>query len=72
MRIRSHVERAKTLLVRSVLSHSFLLLSYFDERLTAREQIHWEVVIRTQAFQNEVTRNFQYDLPAGAMIHPLA
>jgi len=60
------------LLFRSVLSHSFLLLSYFNERLTAREQIHWEVVIRTQAFQNEVTRNFQYDLPAGAMVHPLA
>jgi len=33
------------LLFRSVLSHSFLLLSYFDERLTAREQVHWEVVI---------------------------
>jgi len=29
------------LLFRSVLSHSFLLLSYFDERLTAREQVHW-------------------------------
>ena len=45
MRCASHVERANTLLFRSVLSHSFLLLSYFDERLTAREQVHWEVVI---------------------------
>ena len=56
-------------------SGSFAFVSpaiYFDERLTAREQVHWEVVIRTQPFQNEVTRHFQYDLPAGAMIHPLA
>jgi hypothetical protein len=33
------------LLFRSVLSHSLLLLSYFDARLTAREQVHGEVVI---------------------------
>jgi len=40
------------LLFRSVLSHSFLLLSYFDERLTAREQVHWEVVMAHDLVQS--------------------
>ena len=59
----SHVERANTLLFRSVLSHSLLLLSYFDERLTAREQVHWELVI---------SRDFLFGLPAIRNIHPFA